>query len=344
MVNYYRRFIDGFSEVTAPLTDLLKRKPKVVSWSEEAEKAFNDLKEKLITAPILANPNFDRPFKIQTDASDMTIAGILTQEDQGAEHVIAYYSRKLTTPQRSWKAAEKERLAALESIEKFRPYVEGTRFTLVTDSSALSFIINSRWKPSSKLSRWSILLQQHDMLVQHRKGSENVVADALSRAVETIDIATENDWYSRQFRKVQEDPESFADFKIESNKLYKFISAVTDVMDYRYEWKLCVPEVMRDEILRKEHDESLHPGFEKVLQRVKTRYYWPKMAADIKNYIKACAVCKQCKPPTVSLAPEMGKQRLTDKPFQILALDFIQSLPRSRNGHCHLLVLMDIFF
>lgn len=343
MVNYYRRFIDCFSDLTTPLTDLLKGKPKIVTWNAEAEAAFNVLKEKLITAPVLANPRFDLPFKIQTDASDLAIAGILTQEIEGAEHVVAYYSRKLTTPQRAWKAAEKEGLAALELIERFRPYVEGTRFTLITDSSALSFIMNTKWKPSSKLSRWSILLQQYDMVVQHRKGSENIVADALSRSVEVLDITQDNGWYAKQFRKVEQDPQSFADFKIEDKKLFKFVSAASDVLDYRFEWKLCLPEGLRESVLRQEHDDVLHPGFEKTLHRVKTRYYWPKMAIDTKRHVQACVTCKQCKPGNAASAPEMGKQKLTDRPFQILALDFIQSLPRSKNGNCHLLVLMDLF-
>lgn len=190
MVNYYRRFIEGFSEVTAPLTDLLKGKPKVVQWNAAAEGAFVELKQRLISAPILANPNFELPFTVQTDASDSAIAGVLTQEHDGVEHVIAYFSRKLTTPQRSWKAAEKEGLAALEAIEKFRPYIEGTQFTLITDSSALSFIMNTKWKSSSKLSRWSMLLQQYSMTVRHRKGSENIVPDALSRSVEAVDVGS----------------------------------------------------------------------------------------------------------------------------------------------------------
>ncbi|KXJ62483.1 hypothetical protein RP20_CCG007142 [Aedes albopictus] len=96
-------------------------------------------------------------------------------------------------------------------------------------------------------------------------------------------------------------------------------------------------------VLKEEHDESLHPGYEKTIQKLKTRYYWPRMTVDTKRYVQACDVCKQCKPSSVSSNPPMGKQRLTDRPFQILALDFIQNLPRSRNGYIHLLVLMDIF-
>lgn len=342
MVNYYRRFIDKFSELTAPLTDLLKGKPKIIVWNEAAEQAFTLLKEKLITAPILVCPDFQVPFTIQTDASDTAIAGVLTQEFDGREHVIAYFSRKLTMSQRAWKAAEKEGVAAMEAIEKFRPYVEGTRFTLITDSSALSFIMNTKWKPSSKLSRWSMLLQQYDMVVRHRKGSENVVPDALSRAVEAIE-ALRDDWYSTTYRKVAENPEKFVDFKIEDKKLYKFVSSPTESMDYRFEWKLCLPKDLRDGVLKQEHDETLHPGFEKTVKKIKLRYYWPKMARETKRYIQGCRVCKQCKPSTLPTAPEMGQQRLANKPFQIMALDFIQSLPRSKTGNCHLLVILDLF-
>lgn len=342
MVNYYRRFISDFSEVTAPLTNLLKGKPKIVHWNDEAENAFIILKEKLITAPILACPDFGRPFTIQTDASDTAIAGVLTQDVDGKEHVIAYFSRKLTTSQRSWKAAEKEGVAALEAIEKFRPYVEGARFTLITDSSALSFIMNSKWKPSSKLSRWSMLLQQYDMVVKHRKGSENVVPDALSRAVETIDLSKE-DWYNRMYKKVSDTPDNFPDFKIEQDKLYKLVSSPTDAMDYQFEWKLCLPENLRLEVIKQEHDQSLHPGYEKTIHRLKIRYYWPKMAMQVKKHVRSCSVCRQCKPSTLPTAPVMGNQRVSSKPFQILALDFIQNLPRSRNGKSHLMVLMDLF-
>lgn len=342
MVNYYRRFISEFSEVTAPMTNLLKGKPKIVQWNDEAERAFVILKEKLITAPILACPDFGRPFTIQTDASDTAIAGVLTQEVNGSEHVIAYFSRKLTMSQRSWKAAEKEGVAALEAIEKFRPYVEGARFTLITDSSALSFIMNSKWKPSSKLSRWSMLLQQYDMFIKHRKGAENVVPDALSRAVEAIDLSKDN-WYSSLYKKVLEFPDDFPDFKIEEDKLYKFVASPTDAMDYCFEWKLCLPEDMRQDVLKQEHDQALHPGYEKTIHRLKVRYFWPRMAIQAKKYIQSCSVCRQCKPSTMPTAPAMGKQRLTNKPFQILALDFIQNLPRSRSGKSHLLVLMDLF-
>lgn len=91
MVNYYRRFIGDFSEITAPISDLLAGKPKIVRWTSEAEQAFRKIKERLITAPILANPDFDKEFSVQTDASDRAVAGVLTQLQEGSERAISFF-------------------------------------------------------------------------------------------------------------------------------------------------------------------------------------------------------------------------------------------------------------
>lgn len=114
-------------------------------------------------------------------------------------------------------------------------------------------------------------------------------------------------------------------------------------MDYRFEWKECVPDSKRLEIMKKEHDGSMHIGFEKCIERVKRRCYWPRMNADLKRYISNCESCKENKHPTISTIPEMGKQRIASKPFQIICMDYTQSLPRSKNGNVQLLVIMDLF-
>lgn len=343
MVNYYRRFIDQFSALTVPLTNLLKNKPKKVDWTPEAEQAFRAIKEKLISAPVMANPDFNLPFTVQTDASDHAIAGVLTQVQHGQEKVIAYHSEKLKGAELNYHAAEKEGLAALRCIEKFRCYLEGTQFTLVTDSSALTFIMRSKWRTSSRLSRWSIELQQYDMVLKHRKGRENIVPDALSRSIEVSELVLNDGWYARLLASVKNDPENHIDFKVEGNNLYKLVSSQSDVLDYAFDWKLCVPESKRADILIKEHDNAFHIGFEKTIDKIKKRYYWPRMSADVKRYVSNCETCKLIKPSTTSVVPEMGNQRVTTRPFQILTMDYIQSLPRSSRGNAHLLVLMDVF-
>lgn len=181
------------------------------------------------------------------------------------------------------------------------------------------------------------------MIIKHRKGKENVVPDALSRSLEIAEIDDGSDWYSKLYASVKRDPENYIDFKIENNVLYKLVSSQSDVLDYAFDWKQCVPTSKRADILVKEHDEAFHVGYEKTVAKIKERFYWPRMAAEIKKYVMNCETCKRIKHSTISVVPEMGNQRITTKPFQILTIDYIQSLPRSAKGNAHLLVLMDVF-
>lgn len=123
----------------------------------------------------------------------------------------------------------------------------------------------------------------------------------------------------------------------------KLVPSKSESVDYHFEWKICIPTEMREKVLVQEHDDALHLGADKTIARIKKRYYWPKLAEDVRSYIRKCTICKQSKPSNRSQHPEMGLQRITTKPFQIIALDFIQSLPRSRSGHAHLLVVMDLY-
>ncbi|XP_055603795.1 uncharacterized protein LOC129752031 [Uranotaenia lowii] len=232
MANYYRRFIPKFSEMTAPLTNLLKKKPKSIKWTSEAEVSFNRIKEALITAPVLASPNFNLPFHIQTDASDTAVAAILTQDHPEGERVVAYYSQKLSPAQQAYAASEKEGLAVLSAIDKFRPYIEATRFVVTTDASALTHIMRGKWRSSSRLCRWSIELQSYDLEIRHRRGRDNIIPDALSRAIESIDAVTDS-WYQKLYQSVLSSPDEHIDYKIENNKLFKFIPTQTETLDYR---------------------------------------------------------------------------------------------------------------
>lgn len=343
MANYYRRFILDFSGLTASLTDLLKTKTKHIKWNDEAEKSFCAIKERLISAPILGSPNFDLEFTIQTDASDVAVAGVLTQQQKDGEKVISYFSHKLTTAERNYHAAEKEALAAILSIEAFRGYVEGYHFTLITDSSALTHILKTKWKVGSRCSRWSLDLQQLCMTVLHRKGKENVVPDALSRSVAVVHDSPTSTWHSTMKEKVMSQPDDYVDFRIENDKLYKFITSKSDPFDSRFEWKIVPTPDEIPEILRQNHEQNFHTGYDKTLAKIQQRFYWPKMSQEIKNHIRNCTTCKEIKPPFVPVTPEMGKSKVASHPWQIISIDFVGPLPRSRKGNQHMLVIVDYF-
>ena len=137
IAGFYQKFINQYSDITAPISDLLKKGKKVL-WTEDANCAFLKLKSALVTAPILANPDFEMPFIIETDSSDQAIGAVLTQIQKGERKCLAYYSKKLSSTQRRYSATERECLAVLLSIENFRHFVEGTRFVVQTD--AMSFL------------------------------------------------------------------------------------------------------------------------------------------------------------------------------------------------------------
>ncbi|XP_065438320.1 uncharacterized protein LOC135981052 [Chrysemys picta bellii] len=182
MAGYYRRFVPHFSAIAAPITELCKKgKPDKVVWTEECQEALRALKEALVSGPVLANPDFDKPFMVFTDASDTGLGAVLMQEDEkGERHPIVYLSKKLLPREQNYAAIEKECLAMVWALKKLEPYLFGRHFTVHTDHSPLTWLHQMKGA-NAKLLRWSLLLQDYDMDVVHVKGRDNLIADALSR-------------------------------------------------------------------------------------------------------------------------------------------------------------------
>lgn len=140
LASYYRRFIQGFSTLAAPLTDLTKKNARF-HWSDDCETAFRTLKELLCSAPVLSYPKFDREFILQTDASDVGLGAILSQKDDGGhERVVAYASRALSDRERKYSTSEKEAFAVVFGTKHFRVYLLGRKFELITDHNSLRWL------------------------------------------------------------------------------------------------------------------------------------------------------------------------------------------------------------
>ena len=183
LAGYYRRFIQDFSSVSTPLSDLTRKSaPEKVVWSTQCEKAFAELKRRLCSEPVLQSPDFDRPFVVQTDASDRGIGAVLSQKDvDGLDHPVAYFSKKLLPREEKYAIIEKECLAIKLAVEAFSIYLLGRHFVIQTDHRSLEWL--DRLKASNaKLTRWSLALQPYHFTVEHRPGAQNNNADALSRA------------------------------------------------------------------------------------------------------------------------------------------------------------------
>ena len=179
LAQYYRRFVKNFSKIAAPLTRLLGKDIRF-EWTDDCQIAFDTLKAALTSPPILAYPNFEKPFLISCDASKFGLGYILGQkDDSGHERVIAYGGRTLSNAERKYTVTEQELLAVISAIKEFRHYLTNP-FVLYTDHIALKWL-KTNSDLNGRLSRWALLLQQYDFEVIHRKGTHNTNADALSR-------------------------------------------------------------------------------------------------------------------------------------------------------------------
>lgn len=179
MTNYYRKFIENFSGLTQPLTYLTKKRAKFI-WSPECERAFNTLKQKLTTTPILAYPDYSKEFKLTVDASNFACGGVLSQEHDGSDKPIAYVSKTFKKCEISKHITEKELKAIHFAIKSFRPYLWGRHLSVYSDHKPLIYLYKMR-DPASRLTRIRLDLEEFDFDVVYIKGKDNIVADALSR-------------------------------------------------------------------------------------------------------------------------------------------------------------------
>jgi hypothetical protein len=174
LIGYYRKFIRGYGSIAAPLTAMLKKNS--FFWSELAQEAFQALKIAVTQAPVLALPNFSRPFLIECDASGIGIGAVLMQDSRP----IAFLSKALKGKALHMSTYEKELFAFVTSIQKWRPYLLGQSFVVRTDQQSLKFLLEQKVGTPFQ-QKWITKLLGYDFVVEYKKGAENRVADALSR-------------------------------------------------------------------------------------------------------------------------------------------------------------------
>lgn len=365
LVNYYRRFISHCSGIAKPLTDLTKNVP--FQWNPAAESAFVELKELLVKAPTLVTFDPKKETIVTSDASKYAIGAVLEQKHDSRFHPVAYASRTLNNAEQNYAAHERELLAVVDTIRKWRVYLHGITFTAYTDHYPLKYL-ESQKTLSPRQVRWLETIVAFDFTIIPIRGKSNTVADALSRQVhrtnddtssntELLMKAIHNTQQSKSFSTnaisyVTNDLENNKTLREEYMKDNEFKSlllkprtpfSVSNGLLY-YSNKLCVPEgTFRKLLLHDLHEspESGHMGVRKTIARITPKFYWKKMRETITNYVQQCEICQKCK--SLNHKPYGLLQPLeppTEK-WTHITMDFITPLPRSKKGNSGILVVVD---
>ncbi|CAN6685894.1 unnamed protein product [Malus baccata var. baccata] len=252
----HARFIKDFSKIAQPLCRLLQ-KEVAFEFTKKCKASFNQLKELLTTAPIIVPPDWSLPFELMCDASDYALGAVLGQRKDKKPHVIYYASRTLNDAQLNYSTTEKELLAVVFALDKFRSYLIGTKVIVFTDHAALKYLLTKK-EAKPRLIRWILLLQEFDIEIRDKKGSENVVADHLSRMVhneeslpiletfpdeQLLSIKVSEPWYADlvNFLVTKRIPSTYT--RHQRDKLRH--DARFYVWDDPYLWKFCPDQIVR---------------------------------------------------------------------------------------------------
>lgn len=373
--NYYRRFIMKYSEIVKPLNDLLKKDQKF-QWNQEAQRAFDTLKQWFTEEPVLMMPDPTKPFQIESDASKFAFGAVLTQLDtNGARHPVAFLSKTFTPTERRYKIYDRELMGIVRALEEWRHYIQGSPFVteVLSDHRNLTYFRKPQ-RLNDRQARWSLILSAYDIKLIHIPGNKMIQSDALSRRpdhnpgeedenkgpqvmlnrdlfIKSIDLElqqriAECEVFDEDVTRALEQIKNSSISNLSEGLQDWTIEEAGNVKAVFYKGRQYIPDNLevRREIIRKFHDHPTagHPGELETYMQVKEEYWWPGMRTFVKNYVKGCGACQQFKinrrPTKPTLQPIPGAE--TPEPFKQVSMDFITNLPEI-NGFNSILSVVD---
>lgn len=338
--NFYRRFIRGYSTLAVPLTALTSSKV-MFQWSSSAEEAFQNLKARFTSAPILRVPDPERQFVLEVDASDMGVGAILSQRatDSQKLHPCAFFSRRLTPAERNYDVGNRELLAVKLALEEWRHWLEGTSqpFLVWTDHKNLEYIRSAR-RLNSRQARWALFFTRFNFSLSYRPGSRNIKADALSRQF------GEGGNIPRGSDTILPTPQLVAALTWEVEERVKAALDDQPGPSACPPNRLFVPQMLRSDVIQWAHNSRLtcHPGIQRTREVVQQRFWWATLKEDTREFVNACPVCNQHKSSHQAPAGLLQPLPIPHRPWSHISLDFVTGLPPS-NGHTAILTVVDRF-
>ncbi|XP_057424795.1 uncharacterized protein LOC130718278 [Lotus japonicus] len=338
LTGYYRRFVQNYGKIAKPLTNLLKK--DAFQWSSDAHAAFEQLKNAMTTLPMLAVPDFTKPFVLETDASGTGLGAVLLQEGRP----LAFWSTTLSDRNQRKSVYDRELMAVVKVVQKWRHYLLGHHFIIRTDQKSLKFLADQRMLGEEQF-KWVSKLAGFDFDIQYKPGKDNSAADALSRrssycAISILQIHDFEEWVEEvnkddKLQKIIQDlildPTSHSGYVLRDQKLF-------------FKGRLVLSKTSsRIPVILKEFHSSLmggHSGIFRTYKRVANLVYWDGMKSDIKNYVAACDVCQRNKSDTLTPAGLLQPLPVPTQVWTDISMDFVTGLPKSM-GKDTILVVVD---
>ncbi|KAI3819628.1 hypothetical protein L1987_13469 [Smallanthus sonchifolius] len=345
LAGYYRRFIENFSKIALPLTTLTQKEKKY-DWSDKQESAFQLLKQKLCSAPILSLPEGIKNFVVYCDASHQGLGCVLMQRDK----VIAYASRQLKVHEKNYTTHDLELGAVVFALKIWRHYLYGTRCTILTDHKSLQHIFDQK-ELNMRQRRWVELLNDYDCDIKYHPGKANVVADALSRKerVKTLRVRalglTIHTNLTTQIRMAQH--EAIKEENIQNEALRGMIKQLEPKSDDTLYFmnRIWVTRFgnLRELVMDEAHKSrySIHPGSYKMYKDLKELYWWPNMKGDIATYVSKCLTCSKVKAEHQKPSGLLQQPAIPQWKWEQISMDFITKLPKTSSGYDTIWVIVD---
>ncbi|KAL0546159.1 hypothetical protein IC582_016065 [Cucumis melo] len=369
LAGYYRRFVENFSRIATPLTQLTRKGTPFV-WSKACEDSFQNLKQKLVTAPVLTIPDGSDSFVIYSDASKKGLGCVLMQQGK----VVAYASRQLKSHEQNYPTHDLELAAVVFALKIWRHYLYGEKIQIFTDHKSLKYFFTQK-ELNMRQRRWLELVKDYDYEILYHPGKANVVADALSRKVshsaalitrqtplhrdlERAEIAVSVGAVTMQLAQLTVQPtlrqriidaQSNDPYLVEKRGLAEAGQTAEFSLSsdggLLFERRLCVPSdsAVKTELLSEAHSSpfSMHPGSTKMYQDLKRVYWWRNMKREVAEFVSKCLVCQQVKAPRQKPAGLLQPLSIPEWKWENVSMDFITGLPRTLRGFTVIWVVVD---